>query len=145
MLFTFRPNGRPLRPFPKDCRSLLLCVCIATAFVASCSRSSDSSRTIKIEHEISPTPAQVGPTVITFQMAGPDSKAIAGAHVAIEADMAHAGMAPVFADAQEIGSGRYQARLTFGMAGDWVILLHVVLPDGQKLERQFNVSGVRPN
>jgi hypothetical protein len=31
------------------------------------------------------------------------------------------------------------------MAGDWVILLHIVLPDGQKLEQQFDVSGVRPN
>lgn len=59
--------------------------------------------------------------------------------------MAHAGMAPVFADAQEIDPGRYQARLTLGMAGDWVILLHIVLRDGQKLEHQFDVSGVRPN
>jgi hypothetical protein len=31
------------------------------------------------------------------------------------------------------------------MAGDWVILLHVTLPDGKKLERQFDVRGVRPN
>jgi hypothetical protein len=78
-------------------------------------------------------------------MAAPDSRAIAGAHVAVEADMSHAGMAPVFENAQEIEPGRYQAHLTFGMAGDWVILLHVVLPDGQKLENQFDVRGVRPD
>src|SRR5580700_10836674 len=31
------------------------------------------------------------------------------------------------------------------MAGDWVILLHGALRDGEKLERQFDVRDVRPN
>ena len=59
--------------------------------------------------------------------------------------MSHAGMAPVFEPAKEIAAGQYQAHLTFAMAGDWVILLHVRLPSGQTLERQFEVSGLRPN
>ena len=59
--------------------------------------------------------------------------------------MSHAGMAPVFEEATETEPGRYQAALKFGMAGDWIILLHIRLPGGQTLERQFNVSGVRPN
>jgi len=59
--------------------------------------------------------------------------------------MAHAGMAPVFDNAREIEPGRYQAHLRFEMAGDWVILLHVTLPGGQKLERQIDVQGVQPN
>ncbi len=54
-------------------------------------------------------------------------------------------MAPVFGEAKEVVPGRYQAHLTFEMAGDWVILLHVILPGGQKLERQIDVRGVRPN
>ena len=33
----------------------------------------------------------------------------------------------------------------FQMTGDWVILLHVTLPDGKKLKRQIDVRGVRPN
>jgi YtkA-like len=59
--------------------------------------------------------------------------------------MSHAGMAPVFEEASETGPGQYQVHLRFAMAGDWVILLHLRLPGGQKLERHFNVSGVRPN
>ena len=55
--------------------------------------------------------------------------------------MSHAGMAPVFDDAREIEPGRYQAHLRFEMAGDWVILLHVTLPGGQKLERQIQCAG----
>jgi hypothetical protein len=73
------------------------------------------------------------------------AKPITGAHIAIEADMSHAGMSPGFAEANETDPGRYQARLEFPMAGDWVILLHVTLRDGKKLERQFDVRGVRPN
>lgn len=68
-----------------------------------------------------------------------------GARATLEADMSDPGMAPVFAEAKEIEPGRYQAHLSFEMAGDWVILLHVTLPGGQKLERQFDVRDVRPN
>lgn len=59
--------------------------------------------------------------------------------------MSHAGMSPRFAEAKETDPGRYQAHLEFPMAGDWVILLHVTLPDGKKLERQFDARSVRPN
>jgi hypothetical protein len=31
------------------------------------------------------------------------------------------------------------------MAGDWVILAHITLANGQKLERQVDVKGVQPN
>ena len=58
--------------------------------------------------------------------------------------MSHAGMPPVFGDAKEIAPGRYQTHLALGMAGDWVILLHVVLPGGEKLERQIDLRGVEP-
>jgi hypothetical protein len=59
--------------------------------------------------------------------------------------MSHAGMSPQFDEAKEIAAGRYQAHVEFQMAGDWVILVHVTLPDGRKLERQIDVRGVRPN
>jgi len=58
--------------------------------------------------------------------------------------MSHAGMSPFIAEAKETERGRYHARLEFSMAGDWVILLHITLSDGKRLERQFDVRGVRP-
>ena len=57
--------------------------------------------------------------------------------------MTHAGMSPVLAEAKEIQPGRYQSQLTLQMAGDWVILLHGTLASGEKLERQFDLPGVR--
>ena len=116
-----------------------------TLLIASCSRSVDSSAFVTIQHEISPEPARVGPATVTFRLADAASKPITGAHIAIEADMSHAGMSPLFAEAKETDPGRYRAHLEFPMAGDWVILLRVALPDGKKLERQIDVRGVRPN
>ena len=60
----------------------------------------------------------------------------------LEANMSHAGMSPGFGEAKEIEAGLYQAAIAFTMAGDWVILAHVTLADGHKLERQIEVSGV---
>jgi hypothetical protein len=110
-----------------------------------CTRPAESPSIVKIEHAISPQPVRVGPATVTLKLTDGAGKTIAGAHIAIEADMSHAGMNPLFADAKETEPGRYQAHLDFQMAGDWVILLHVTVPGGKKLERQIDVSGVRPN
>jgi len=143
MLSAFRGSG--LRPLPKKCRSILWCICAALLSITGCSRPAGSSRTITIEHQISPEPARVGPAEVTLLLGDSAANLISGAHLTLEADMSHPGMAPVFGEAREIEPGRYQAHLTFPMAGDWVILLHIVLPDGQKLERQIDLKGVRPN
>ena len=63
-----------------------------------------------------------------------------GARIALEGNMSHAGMAPVFANANEIGSGRYQANMELTMAGDWVVFARVSLPDGREFEREFEIK-----
>jgi hypothetical protein len=145
MTLTFRWSGQLVNPLPKESIRLLLCACATTLLFTNCSRPAIPSSAVTIEHEISPEPARIGPVVITFRLADSFVKAVTGAHITLEGDMSHAGMAPVFGEAKEIAPGLYQARLTLEMAGDWVILLHVVLPGGQKLERQIDVMGVRPN
>jgi transcriptional regulator GlxA family with amidase domain len=113
--------------------------------MSGCSPAPESSPGITIEHAISPQPARVGPVTVTLQLADAAAKPIAGARIALEADMSHAGMSPVFGEAKEVAPGRYQSQVRLGMAGDWVILLHATLPDGKKLERQFDLRDVRPN
>ncbi len=129
----------------KHYRVLIGFVCAATSLIASCSRPVESPDLVTVEHEISPAPARVGVATIAFKLADAGGKPITGVRIAVEADMSHAGMSPVFAEAKEEQPGRYQAHLQFQMAGDWVILLHVTLPGGKKLERQIEVRGVRPN
>jgi len=67
------------------------------------------------------------------------------AQIEVEGDMSHAGMSPVFAQANEVHPGRYESLLSLAMAGDWAILLHGALRNGEQLERQFDVRDVRSN
>jgi len=83
--------------------------------------------------------------VITLVVADAEGQAINGARVNLEGDMTHAGMGPVIAEAKEMGAGRYQAPFEFSMDGDWVVLVHITLPSGQTVERQFEVRGVSSN
>jgi hypothetical protein len=81
---------------------------------------------------------------ITIKLTDASGKAVAGARVALEGNMSHAGMAPVLADAKETGPGRYQSRMKLMMAGDWYVIVHVTLPDGRALDQQFEIKEVGP-
>ncbi len=96
-----------------------------------------------VEQETALRPPRVGATTITLRVADATGRPITGAAVKLEGDMSHAGMTPVFGEARELEPGRYRAALEFTMAGDWVVLVHLTLPDGEKVERQFDVKGVR--
>lgn len=95
--------------------------------------------------EVSPQPVRVGPAAIVVGVADSSGSPVRGANIAIEGVMSHAGMAPVFGPSKELAPGRYTGHLTFSMAGDWTILLHVTLADGTKLERQMDITRVRAN
>jgi hypothetical protein len=110
--------------------------------VSGCHRQNTAAE-ITVAHEITPVPARVGLITLTFTVSNASARPESGARIRIEADMTHAGMSPVLAEAKEIQPGRYQSQLTLQMAGDWVILLHGTLASGEKLERQFDLPGVR--
>lgn len=100
---------------------------------------------VAVLFEVAPQPPRVGPVTVTVVIHDPEGKPIVGANAEIEADMSHAGMSPVFAETKELEPGRYESRLSLGMAGDWVILLHGSLPTGEKLEGEYQLKGVQPN
>jgi hypothetical protein len=112
-----------------------LCVCLLV--VQGCRRPTESTADLTLAHEVSPQPPRVGPITITL-------KSVAGAQIALEGNMSHAGMVPVFAQAREVEPGSYRATMNLSMAGDWLVLVHITLPDGRKLERQLEIKGVAP-
>jgi hypothetical protein len=57
--------------------------------------------------------------------------------------MSHPGMRPVCSQGKESQAGRYQGQADFAMAGDWILLFHITLPDGRKFDRQVSVPAVR--
>jgi hypothetical protein len=124
-------------------RHNLLAFVTALLLISGCSRSANSLDRITVETGVTPSPAHVGPVTVDFKIKDGSGKSITGARAKLEANMTHPGMAPVFADAIEIAPGQYRCPLEFSMAGDWVITIRITLQDGQKLERPFEVRGVR--
>ena len=117
-------------------------LCVSMLFT-SCEKRAASQPLLTIESEITPQPPRVGATSITLRVADASGQPLTGARIRLEGNMSHAGMRPVVSEANESEPGRYQARLEFTMAGDWVLLINLTLPDGRRLERQLEVKAVR--
>jgi hypothetical protein len=145
MMFDLGRSGQMVCPLSRVWRMRWGFFCMATLFTIGCSRDVQSKSAIAIEHRVLPEPARVGTAIVSLKLTDDAAKPVTGARIALEADMTHAGMSPAFGEAKEIEPGHYESPLIFQMAGDWVILLHVTLPDGKKLERQFDVQHVQPN
>jgi hypothetical protein len=117
--------------------------CAAALLAGACHGPAGPASSVLVEHEISPQPPRVGPATLSLKLSDAAARPVTGARITLEGNMTHSGMAPVFAGATEVEPGRYRAALEFTMGGDWVILIHAALPDGQTLERQVEVKGVR--
>jgi hypothetical protein len=113
--------------------------------VTACRRSSGREPQIFVHSQITPQPVRIGPATITIQMVDAAGKPVARSTIEVESDMSHPGMAPVFGAAEETAPGSYRAHLAFNMGGDWVVLLHIKLPNGGTIERQVDVRGVQSN
>jgi hypothetical protein len=108
------------------------------ALIVGCRRDPPGT-TARLVWTLSPDPPRVGPAVLSLFLADPDSKPVAGARWRLEGHMTHPGMPPVLADATAVGAGRYEARLTFTMAGDWVVLAEAEWGSSERLERSLPV------
>jgi hypothetical protein len=122
-------------------------LCYAVLFICglpavACNRPTERADIAIVKTEISPQPARVGTVMVTFSLVE-GALPVTGAQVRIEADMSHPGMSPVFADAHEVQSGRYQSQLALSMAGDWVVLVHGTLANGKAFDGQLTLSGVK--
>ena len=98
---------------------------------------------IAVQYEIAPQPPRAGTTTIALKLTDKNGAPVGGARVELEGNMSHAGMAPLSGEAKEIETGKYRGTLQLTMAGDWIVLVHITLPDGQKLQRQIEINGVK--
>lgn len=138
MKFHFRGCGRycPLT------RGLLILLIFFVGISVGCTKSASQRLIVVSDKQITPQPPHAGPITVNFKLADA-AKPLTGAHISLEGDMTHAGMAPVFGDAHEVSPGQYQGQVTLSMGGDWVVLMHISLPDGKKVEEQMDIPGVQ--
>jgi hypothetical protein len=106
-------------------------------------RNSDTPE-FTLVHEITPQPPRVGPVTITVGIKEFSGPPVTGCHLKLEANMSHAGMAPVFAEASETEPGRYRSVMDLSMAGDWHVKVQVTLPEGRNFYHDFEIKGVEP-
>ncbi len=120
----------------------LMLTALPLLVVAGCRKTANNEGGISIDASIAPQPVRAGSETISFVLTDASHQSVAGARVQVEGDMSHPGMAPVFSDAYELAPGNYKAPLELSMGGDWVVLFHITLRDGRKIERQMDVKGV---
>jgi len=118
---------------------------LAAGLSSGCSSAAVVPPPVDLAWTINPSAPVVGPAVLTITLRGPAGDALKGATVRLEGHMSHPGMAPVVADARERDPGVYDVRFAFTMAGDWVLLVSVGLPGGERIERRLTVANVRPS
>ena len=123
---------------------LVLFYCFLVICSIGCRKTSESGGKVSIEFVELKT-YRVGSETISLKINDALGQAVSGAHVSLEGNMSHAGMAPIFGLATEIAPGSYRGNLEFSMAGDWVISVNARLPDGRQVEQQFEIKGVLPN
>ena len=125
-------------------RGLLVTVLLLTVMVlVGCGRGQTSDiDAIDIDLSVSPDPPTVGPATLVLTLTDEQGEPISGAALELEGNMSHAGMTPVFSQAEETEPGHYEAPLEFTMGGDWFVIVKASLPDGRALERQIDLPGV---
>ena len=116
--------------------------CLLLPLLASCARPEDTPPHLTIGW--TPLPTVGRESVAEIQLNEAMARPVTGARLRLEAFMTHPGMAPVSAAVEEQGRGRYRARVSFTMAGDWVVRLQGTRADGRRIDVQEDVRRVRP-
>lgn len=125
--------------------SLVILALWACSLGAACHRT-PQARNLSFESSLWPRLVAVGrPALLQLRVLDAAGRPVLGAHLRIEAQMSHPGMAPFLATATERGNGVYDAQLRFSMSGDWFVLITGNLSNGDKVEYRVDVPGVRPS
>jgi len=130
-------------------RRLTSCLVFGLAVLALSGCRGDATADLKgfrVDVAMAPTPPVMGPNRVVLTLSDPGGAPVLDASVTLEGTMAHAGMVPVIREAEPDGAGRYRSDdFEFTMGGDWILLVHVILPDGRKgtLRRDTRVVAPR--
>jgi hypothetical protein len=116
-----------------------------TLAASGCARTTRARDDIKFSCESDPVRPRVGANTFAITLTDNAGAPLTGAHVAVEGDMTHPGMRPVFGEPRELAPGKYQVTVDLEMRGDWTILFHITLANGRNVERQLQIQSLGSN
>ncbi len=87
-----------------------------------------------------PNPPSTGKDLLTLSVMDSAGKAVDGATVVLDINMATMNMGSQSGTATPQGSGAYRLNANFSMGGPWKISAAVTLPDGQTVSKDFTVN-----
>ena len=99
---------------------------------------------VHVSWSLDPAPPITGvETTARLTVQDEQGRAVRGARLRVEGFMSHPGMTPIVVPATEREDGRYEARLRFSMAGDWILVVTGDVGNGTRIIEQVEVRGVR--
>ena len=122
---------------------VLLAMAVVVILGSDCGRESRNASTSNAQISLTaiPFPAAVGETRLVIQITDLAGQPLSDAALFIKADMTHAGMVPVIAEAEGGDEdGYYNVPFEWTMAGDWIVSVEAVLPDGSRAKERFELS-----
>jgi hypothetical protein len=137
------PGRSPLPLSPLPLLPMLPVLLALLPLLAGCRGDAGDDLPVEARVSVAPTPPLVGPALVVVELTDAEGEPVDGARVQVEGTMTHAGMVPVFADAEPTGGGRYRIQeFDFTMGGDWILRVHITLPDGTRGVREREVRVV---
>lgn len=122
--------------------SLLLFLLATALLLGGCRRGGSSANTSDVRIDlVKPlfSPA-VGPNMLRVQVLDRADNPVEDAIIQARADMTHAGMVPIFAEADAAQDGVYTLPLEWTMSGEWIVTIEAKLPDGRTASEQFDLT-----
>ncbi len=138
-----QPHHRNALRLPRKAFLLSLALLLMTVTLVGCGRaekrSPETQDSFTVTFATDPTPPVIGQGTVILTLHDATGRPVDDARVAIEANMSHAGMVPVNAEASGGQAGVYRIPLRWTMGGDWYVDVRFTLPDGQVVGRRFPV------
>lgn len=116
---------------------LLTCLAIVLLVVAAC-RQQQPVAPADIQLELKASDTRVGETTLMLMVTDADGKPLSNpGTLSVRGDMNHAGMVPVFAEAEGATDGVFSLPFEWTMAGSWLVEASLTLPSGDIASETF--------
>lgn len=122
--------------------ALKLLLLLALLLLAACGgRVSQQEEADEYVMDLEALSTTVGPAVLEITLTDTGGAPVDGATLDVRGDMSHAGMVPVVQEGHSRSrEGIYSVPFEWTMAGDWIVTVDALLPDGQTISRQFELT-----